>query len=190
MTDAFAELGFPRRPWLDADEIKARHHEIARHAHPDKPGGSHEHLSRVNDARRTLEPHGARLRHLLELEFPGFHAEGSPPFDWELHARVGELSEQVARATGMPSPQAAAASVASPEIENLKLQLGELQSRIVLALQAQETRLREADHAWPDLSPEILRDLAAQHTYYARLESILRAARRILDGDIPLVRHA
>jgi len=188
MTDAFAELGFSRRPWLDPAEIKARHHERAVHAHPDKPGGSHEHLLRLNNARRILEPHAARLRHLLELEFPGFHAEGPPPFDWELHSLVGELSDRVTRASAQSPSSTAGSAIARLEIANLKLQLKEVQPRIVPALQALETRLRETDLAWPDVPPEPLRDLAAQHTYYTRLETTLHAARRLLDGDIPLVR--
>ncbi len=69
LTDHFAALGVPRRPWLDADELKGRFLTITASGHPDI-GGDPAVFAAVNVAYTTLRQPGARLRHLLELEFP------------------------------------------------------------------------------------------------------------------------
>ena len=59
MTDYFALLGQPRKPWLDPEQLKQKYHELARQSHPDK---------NVNEAYRTLADAKSRLQHLLALE--------------------------------------------------------------------------------------------------------------------------
>ena len=36
MTDFFEMLGVPRRPWLNADDLKSRFHTVALECHPDR----------------------------------------------------------------------------------------------------------------------------------------------------------
>ena len=58
MTDYFALLEQPRKPWLDPEELKQKYHELARRSHPDE---------NVNDAYRVLADAKSRLQHLLAL---------------------------------------------------------------------------------------------------------------------------
>ena len=76
MTDNFALLKEPRRPWLDADSLKQKFLALSANAHPDKIHSASE--SKKSDATKQfaelnaaynclLEPK-LRLLHLLELE--------------------------------------------------------------------------------------------------------------------------
>jgi len=79
MTDNFALLGEPRRPWLEADPLKEKFLALSAVAHPDRIHS----LSieeRTKAARRYAELNAAyaclrdpreRLRHWLELELGG-----------------------------------------------------------------------------------------------------------------------
>ena len=59
MTDYFALLEQPRKPWLDPEQLKQKYHELARQSHPDE---------NVNEAYRVLADPKSRLQHLLALE--------------------------------------------------------------------------------------------------------------------------
>jgi curved DNA-binding protein CbpA len=76
VTDYFAALNEPRRPWLDADALKKKFHAISAEAHPDRahqlPPAERESANRryadLNAAYNCLRDPKQRLRHLLELE--------------------------------------------------------------------------------------------------------------------------
>lgn len=76
MTDNFALLKQPRRPWLDADELKAAFHALSAETHPDRFHNASEpekiaangRYAGFNAAYQCLREPRDRLRHLLELE--------------------------------------------------------------------------------------------------------------------------
>ncbi len=76
MTDNFALLDEPRRPWLDADLLKQKFLALASDAHPDRVHGASEtekaqvtkRYTQLNAAFNSLADPKLRLRHLLELE--------------------------------------------------------------------------------------------------------------------------
>ena len=76
MTDYFALLNFPRRPWLDADALKQRFHELSTEVHPDQAHDAtdeakaelQQRFAEVNTAHQCLREAKTRVRHLLELE--------------------------------------------------------------------------------------------------------------------------
>jgi curved DNA-binding protein CbpA len=76
VTDYFALLGEPRRPWLDADRLKEKFLALSRQTHPDRrdpqtasgpvePGQA---FAEINAAWNCLRDPRNRLRHLLQLE--------------------------------------------------------------------------------------------------------------------------
>lgn len=71
MPDHFAILHQPRRPWLDDAVLKDAFHRATAQQHPDVAGGSGDRASALNGAYAVLRDPAARLRHLLELEWPG-----------------------------------------------------------------------------------------------------------------------
>lgn len=77
--DPFALLDLPRRPWLDADAVKAAFHRLGRELHPDAPGpnGDAGRFAALNEAQATLTDPRRRLSSLLTLEF-GDTASSAP----------------------------------------------------------------------------------------------------------------
>ncbi|MDR3403511.1 MAG: hypothetical protein P4L99_13520 [Chthoniobacter sp.] len=70
MPDHFAILAQPRRPWLDDEVLKEAFHRATAQQHPDVAGGSGESAAALNAAYAVLRDPAARLRHLLDLEWP------------------------------------------------------------------------------------------------------------------------
>jgi len=76
MTDYFALLDKPRRPWLEPEALKSKFLALAAKAHPDKQPGASEaerlaanrRYAELNSAYNCLAEPKSRLLHLLELE--------------------------------------------------------------------------------------------------------------------------
>jgi DnaJ-domain-containing protein 1 len=76
MTDNFALLNEPRRPWLEPDLLKQKFLALSANAHPDKIHSASEsdksaaakQFSELNAAYNCLLEPKLRLLHLLELE--------------------------------------------------------------------------------------------------------------------------
>jgi len=104
MTDHFAALNEPRRPWLDAETLKEKFHTLSGTVHPDRVHGADEatrHLAgdryaALNAAYQCLRDPKLRLQHLLCLE------RGAKPGDLksipedvvQLFAAMGALLRQ------------------------------------------------------------------------------------------------
>ena len=74
MTDYFALLDQPRKPWLDPDELKQAFHAKSLSAHPDtqpndaaSDGGSDAAFTELNEAYQILQDPKRRIHHLLSL---------------------------------------------------------------------------------------------------------------------------
>lgn len=105
MTDNFALLNEPRRPWLDADALKTKFHSLSAAVHPDRVHqaseadklAANQHYTELNAAYNCLREPRLRLRHLLELEL------GAKPSDltnvpddlMELFFNVGRMFREV-----------------------------------------------------------------------------------------------
>lgn len=184
MTDAFAELGFDRRPWLDPAAVRERYHELAAARHPDKCGGDPAPLARLNEARATLSSPPLRLRHLLDLDAPrGPDAEKFEP-DFGLFARVGNLTKQAGELAGkMPvdTPPLAAA-VARSGAARLAKEIASALDGISLRTNALEEKIRSFDAAWPDVDRKAVALAAEEFSYLIKWAKSLRSARALLVG--------
>jgi curved DNA-binding protein CbpA len=99
MTDHFALLNEPRRPWLDADLLKQKFLALASDAHPDRVHGASEsekaevtqRYAQLNAAYNCLVEPKLRLLHLLELEL------GAKPKDiQQIPTALADLFAEVA----------------------------------------------------------------------------------------------
>ena len=99
MTDNFALLNEPRRPWLDADLLKQKFLALASDAHPDRVHNANEsekvevtkRYAQLNAAYNCLAEPKLRLLHLLELEL------GAKPKDiQQIPAALADLFAEVA----------------------------------------------------------------------------------------------
>jgi curved DNA-binding protein CbpA len=101
MSDFFALLNEPRRPWLEPETLKAKFLKLAAEAHPDKQRSSNEvekgsanrRYAELNAAYHCLVEPKSRLRHLLELEL------GAKPKDvQQIPPALADLFAEVATA--------------------------------------------------------------------------------------------
>ena len=100
MTDYFALLDEPRRPWLDEAALKQKFLARSSELHPDRVHGANDAERRIANQRYTelnsayacLREPRDRLRHLLELEL------GRKPVDLqEVPSELADLYLEVAR---------------------------------------------------------------------------------------------
>src|SRR5438874_102631 len=70
MTDYFAVLRQPRKPWLDPNKLKQQYQELTLAGHPDRHGSNESPLdfALVNEAYRVLTNPKLRLQHLLSMQ--------------------------------------------------------------------------------------------------------------------------
>jgi len=86
MTDYFALLQTPRRPWVDGEKLKENFQSLATRVHPDRLHGADDstrqnaarQYAELNEAYLCLRESKSRLQHLLRLE------RGSKPGDTNL----------------------------------------------------------------------------------------------------------
>lgn len=94
MTDYFALLDQPRRPWLDPDELKQAFHAKSLQLHPDtQPGvAADAAFAGLNDAYLALQDPKRRIQHFLSLE------GRPPPRDSSVPNDIADLFSVVADA--------------------------------------------------------------------------------------------
>ena len=99
MTDNFALLSEPRRPWLDGDALKQKFLSLSAGAHPDKihsagdaaKSSAAKSFAELNAAYNCLAEPKSRLLHLLELEL------GAKPKDIQrIPSELADLFAEVA----------------------------------------------------------------------------------------------
>jgi DnaJ-domain-containing protein 1 len=105
MTDAFALLNEPRRPWLDTEALKEKFLPLSSAAHPDRTHNAPEaeqqetnqRYAELNAAYNTLREPRDRLLHLLELEQGAKPSDIQriPPGTMDLFVEVGQLCRDV-----------------------------------------------------------------------------------------------
>ena len=118
MTDAFALLNEPRRPWLDAESLKQKFLTLSSDLHPDRAHAmgeaekraAQERYTEFNSAYHCLRDPKERLRHLLELELGAKpeNVQRVPGDLMELSMEISRLCREadafVAESSGQTSP--------------------------------------------------------------------------------------
>ena len=148
MTDYFALLDQPRRPWLDPEAIREAFHRRTLREHPDAlasaSGGADDEgeFARLNEAHQTLHDPKLRLQHLLALEG---HATTSR-FD-AVPADLADLFPAIASvtqdATRVAEKAASATSVLSRSL--LAPELVQVRNRVAMLLETLTQLQRSAD---------------------------------------------
>ena len=168
--DFFALLSEPRRPWLDAEQVKETFHRLSRTEHPDQQAAQQDaDFARLNQAQATLRDDKLRLRHLLELEYPEVKLSGPssvPPGLTDLfmpvHGLLTESDALLAKKAGASSALAKALLAreefaAREKVEALLEQLDASHGAVLEELQA-------FDALWIGIRPA---DAAVQlHGFY------------------------
>jgi len=174
VSDHFAELGLARAAWVEAEEVKSRHHLLMAACHPDKSQGDGDRATRLNEARRILEKPATRLRHLLELEFPNFQSPQKPQPDWDLFSRTGEAARRATQAASAMNSATSplARAVASRQAAETRKMLAALQDELA----QRATDLEEKSKSIPLTVPQALSNLAEEWTFLNRWQSVIHEA--------------
>lgn len=163
MTDYFALLGQPRRPWLDAEALKQAFFTLSSEAHPDRVHGgteterqsANQRSSELNIAYACLREPRDRLRHLLELEL------GRKPSDLQdipesfasLFMEVASVCREadgfITRQAAITSPLLRAQSVTEvhewmDRLMTFQRRISELQNELLAELRTLDARWSEA----------------------------------------------
>ena len=181
MTDYFALLEQPRRPWLDPEELKQTFHAKSLRAHPDvQPQNGNVHatapeFTQLNEGYQVLSDPKRRLQHLLALEgaAPDARSNTVPHDVEELFPAVAAVTQQ---AQSLVEKTANATSPLSRSL--LKPQLLQVQKEIQDMLTMLESRHAEAvgrlqhlDSVWEDVRSTSLAEL---HELYLRFSYLGR----------------
>ena len=191
--DFFALLGEPRRPLLDPERVKDTFHRLSREQHPDTaasvttPAAADPHtdnFARLNRAQAALRDPRLRLRHLLDLEYPGTVAGGPtnvPATLADLFAPVSTLAREADELLARKAAASSALARALLARQGLALheRAAEILSRLD-ALQADaDEDLARLDTAWheaprPTDSAARLLDLYGRFAYLGRWTEQMR----------------
>ena len=179
--DFFALLGEPRRPWLDPERVKEKFHALSREQHPDQQttGSNAEtdaNFARLNQAQAALRDPKARLRHLLELDYPAIRLSGPGNVPATLadlfapiHGLVQTIDALLARKAAAPSTLARAL-LSREEFslqEAAQERLGALETLRSHALED----LQVFDACWEGRPPDAAEQL---HGFYQRFAYLSR----------------
>ena len=179
MADFFALLGEARRPDLDPERVKDTFHRLSREQHPDATAGSDggdagEDFARLNQAQATLRDPRARLRHLLELEYPEVRAAGPsvvPPALADLFAPVLTLLRDIDAllAKKAAAPSALAKALLARQEFSLREMAESLLEKLDALHAAAREELRAFDAAWEPRPPDAAARLVEFHGRFAYL---------------------
>lgn len=183
MTDYFALLDEPRRPWLDPDWLKQKFLALSAKVHPDRVHGAGETQKRsaqqryaeLNEAYNHLRHPKERLQHLIEIETGARlqQVQQIPPDLMAFFVEVGQLFKQTnvfleekAR-TSSPLLQVQLFETGQLWLDKLKALQQQLDSRQQQLL----TELKAMDARWVEQGKS---DPATRATMLLRLEELYR----------------
>lgn len=163
MTDFFALLEEPHRPWLEPEALKEKYHLLTARHHPDVAGATAD-FAEINRAYHVLADPAARLRHLLEVETPDALSRAQPVPE-EIAAFFAPVAEARQRVDVFLKKHAASTSPLSRAlISKEQYQVQEQLEQMIASLQQKQEslleRVREADALWVEDRPAALGLLA------------------------------
>jgi curved DNA-binding protein CbpA len=175
MEDAFSLFGLERRPLIDEAALKESYLRLAGVRHPDLSGGNDEEFHQLQEAYKILREPALRLKHLMELEFPGGGSpSGSAPHA-ELFLRAGGAIQaaKVALSRLENTSTALARALLSSEIAAALRQVREASESMRRTREKLTVRLEDLDGRWPGVSAGDLAALATSFAFVSRWASQL-----------------
>lgn len=182
MTDYFALLDEPRRPWFDSEALKAKFTALSTRVHPDharecEKAAASQRYAELNAAYNCLREPKDRLAHLLECETGSAlkDVQRIPPGTMDIFMEVGQSCRDV------DSFFAERANVISPLLKVQCFQkamdwtdkLNALQKRVNERRDSLVNELRQLDLSW-DSAPPVGSPKRVAALPLERLEEIYR----------------
>lgn len=146
----------------DAGEVEKDCLEMA--ASCRQGGGDPAQMARLDDARKILLSDSSRLRHLMELEFPGAQVACTVTPEFDFFDRVSRIASAASTIPGrrdaVTSPSEEA--VLESEIGDLKQSIEETREKIDSCAAKLGETIRELDARWPNVRPAELAQCATE----------------------------
>jgi curved DNA-binding protein CbpA len=177
--DAFALLGVPRRPWLDAEVLKRGFLSLSGECHPDRlhdgteeqKRGAQERFTELNKAYQSLLDPRERLLHLAELETDSRRTtdvQDIPPGLMSLFFEVGKICRKadalIAEKTAETSPVLKVQMFARGQEEIEELQ--KVKRAVAFSREALLNEIKSLDTGWEAMDP------SEQNSKLGRLQEI------------------
>jgi curved DNA-binding protein CbpA len=162
MTDYFALLDQPRRPWLDSEKVKEKYHQLARTTHPDqKSNGNEGEFAALNEAYRVLLDPKLRLRHLLQLEDapPAASTANVPAELGDLFLEIGPALQRTGGLFENASENALTKSLKAKSVFHEQKRLTDLAVRLRQLHDEALQELQELDERWANRNDASLAQL-------------------------------
>ena len=178
MTDFFAVLRVPARPWLDQEGLRDAYIRLSEALH--RQAGSQDALVTLNRAFQVLNDPAARVAHLLSLTGGESGTRQIAPVMGELFGRVAGCLQEADRLLGEVSTQGGPALVRALQIQRVhaaQADLGGLAHDLAGDQAQRLDALRELDQAWlhnPADAREALAQLAADLTCLQKWQGQIR----------------
>ena len=188
MTDFFALFAQPRQPWLDANVLKEKHHDLTRRVHPDVRGEEVlEQFEDINEAYRILSDPRLRVQHLLALEGNVIPPRDRPlPADLqELFLQIGTLSQTAQRLFAKMSDGSSVLtrSLAKTDFLQLQRQTGQLLEQLSHSYDSCLTELQTLNEIWKKKQDETVSQLQRLHD---RMAYLLRWIAQLKEMELQL----
>ncbi len=191
MTDFFALLDEPRRPWLEPESLKQKFLALSATVHPDRVhnlgeaerAAAQDRYTELNAAYNSLREPKERLHHLLQLEL------GALPKDVQrIPSELMDLSLEIGRKCREADALLAEKAKATSPLLQVKFfergqeladQLQATRQRVTALNEQLVARLKQIDSAWqsgeprPALLPQ-LEELYRLFSYFARWDAQLQ----------------
>ena len=179
MTDYFALLDQPRRPWLDPDKLKDTYHQKTLQAHPDtqtsRPGAAamDATFTSLNEAYQVLQDPKRRLHHLLSLEgaAPSSTDQTVPKQLHDLFPAVGALTQRANLLLEkiQATSNALSRSLLKSQILEVQDEAQEVRKKIQSLSDASLAELRQINNVWANNPAEQIEDLSNLYFAFAYL---------------------
>jgi curved DNA-binding protein CbpA len=176
MIDYFSLLQQPRRPWLNAEQLKEKYIQITISMHPDRPTQQSSNQSSapdfayINEAFRVLVDPKARLQHLLKLEGIAANADSIPETLADVFLETGTLIQEIDLLISRTTANALSKALRQPEILEAKKLAADLLDKLQGIYESALEELRKFDQLWTSthqIAPE-LSALSAKLAYLTR----------------------
>jgi hypothetical protein len=177
MTDFFAVLRVPARPWLDPDALRDVYVRLSEALH--RQAGSQDELVALNRAFQVLNNPATRVEHLLSVTGVEPNTRQIAPVMGEFFGRVAGCLQEADRLLGEISVQSSALARALQvqRVHALQADLDNLAHELAAHEAQRLEALRELDQAWPHHSAdtcEALAQVAVDLTFLQKWQGQIR----------------
>ena len=176
MIDYFSLLQQPRRPWLNAEQLKEKYIQITIAMHPDRPAppasgkNSAPDFAYINEAFRVLVDPKARLQHLLKLEGIAANSDAVPETLGDVFLETGTLVQEIDLLISRTTANTLSKALRQPEILEAKKLAADMLDKLQGIYQRALDDLKKLDQLWSSthqIAPE-LSAVSAKLAYLTR----------------------